>query len=101
MPYLDAPTATYVGWNIGSEGFAKGSLCGAVGSYIPFAKTKSERLKSGDPRLSIQERYQTKNEYIERLRKSSQDLIDNRFLLEIDSDLYVNDIMKRNIGLEN
>ena len=101
LPYLDAPIATYVGWNIGSEGYAKGSLCGAVGSYIPFAKTKSERLKSGDPRLSIQERYQTKNEYIERLRKSSQDLINNRFLLEIDSDLYVNDAMEIDIGLKN
>ena len=101
LPYLDAPIATYVGWNLGSEGFAEGSLCGAVGSYIPFAKTKSERLKSGDPRLSIQERYETKNEYIERLRKSSQDLIDNRFLLEIDSDLYVNDAIKIDIGLKN
>ena len=67
LPDIDIPIATYVGWNIGSEGFAKGSLCGGVGSYIPFPRTRLERIQTGDPRLSIQERYRTKKEYIEKI----------------------------------
>ena len=67
--------------------------------HFPFSKNKSDRLKSGDPRLSIQERYQTKNEYIERIRKSTENLMNSGFLLEIDSEMYVNDAMKRDIGL--
>jgi hypothetical protein len=30
-----------------------------VGGFNPFAKAKDERLRSGDPRLSLEERYQT------------------------------------------
>ncbi|MBT7276479.1 MAG: hypothetical protein HN886_08510, partial [Woeseiaceae bacterium] len=99
LPDIDIPIATYVGWNIGSEGFAKGSLCGGVGSYIPFPRTSLERIQTGDPRLSIQERYRTKKEYIEKIRIASEALKNRRFLLEIDSNLYVNDAMQRDIGL--
>jgi hypothetical protein len=99
LPDIDIPIATYVGWNMGSEGFANGSLCGGVGSYIPFPRTRLERIQTGDPRLSIQERYRTKKEYIEKIRIASEALKNRRFLLEIDSNLYVNDAMQRDIGL--
>ena len=57
-----APFGTCTGWNVMSSGPFKGQMClfaSPVGGFIPFAKTKDERLRSGDPRLSLEERYQT------------------------------------------
>ncbi len=54
---LQVPLGTYVGWNVTAAGFSKGQICGLNGGYIPFAKTKAERMASGDPRPSIEERY--------------------------------------------
>src|SRR5579863_1738742 len=45
-----APLGSYLGWNVTSAGFAKGMGCGLVGGYVPFAKTKAERMAAGDPR---------------------------------------------------
>ena len=38
-------------------GFYKGRSGGFAGGFIPFAKTKVERMATGDPRLSLKERY--------------------------------------------
>jgi len=56
VPEVAVPLATY-GKGIRKQGFGEGDLCHENGSAIPFAKTKSERLAHGDPRLSIEERY--------------------------------------------
>ncbi len=48
---------TYTGWNPIGSGVLKGRERSLAGGYIPFAKTKAERLASGDPRLSIEERH--------------------------------------------
>ena len=45
------------GWNVTAAGFDKGKICMLNGGFIPFAKTKAERLASGDPRPSLEERY--------------------------------------------
>ena len=52
-----APLGTYTGWNVTAAGFDKGRICLLNGSFIPFAKTKAERIASGDPRPSLEERY--------------------------------------------
>ena len=57
LPTLEAPAATHTGWNLRKAGFSEGELCDNNGSMIPFAATREERLKSGDPRLSMAERY--------------------------------------------
>ena len=54
---LQVPLATHAGWNLRAKGFIEDELCYLNGQYIPFAKTKEEREKTGDPRLSIEERY--------------------------------------------
>ena len=46
-----------LGWNVTASGFHKGKVCNYEGGWIPFAKTRAERLANGDPRLSLQERY--------------------------------------------
>jgi alpha/beta hydrolase family protein len=60
----DAPLGTYLGWNITASGFHVGQTCNYVGGMVPFAKTKAQRLASGDPRLSLEERYGTHAGYV-------------------------------------
>ena len=60
-----------------------------TGSFIPFARTKAERVKSGDPRLSVEERYASKQAYLDKVRGAAGDLERERFLLERDVPLVV------------
>lgn len=82
---LRAPVATHSGWNLRAKGFMEDELCYLVGSYIPFAKTKAEREKSGDPRLSVEERYKDNAEYLEKLALAARALIEERLLLPEDA----------------
>jgi hypothetical protein len=59
------------------------------GSFIPFAATKAERIAAGDPRLSIEERYLTRDAYLAAFKKAAADLIAMRFLLPDDAALLV------------
>ncbi len=45
-------------------GSSRGDIQALGGGYIPFAKTKAQRLASGDPRLSLEERYGTHDAYV-------------------------------------
>ena len=55
-----------------------------VGSFIPFARTKAEREKSGDPRLSLEERYGTKEAFLQKVDQAAQSLVRDRLLLASD-----------------
>jgi hypothetical protein len=55
-----------------------------VGSYIPFAKTAAERQRSGDPRLSIEERYSGVDDYLRLYREATEKLVKERFILPQD-----------------
>lgn len=54
---LMVPTGTHTGWNVLARGYGAGGSCGLSGGFIPFARTRAERLARGDPRPSLQERY--------------------------------------------
>lgn len=81
-----APLGTYTGWNVFAEGFSKGKNCGLVGGYIPFAKTKAERLAAGDSRLSLEERYGTHEGYVAVVRSAAARMVRGRYLLQEDAD---------------
>jgi hypothetical protein len=78
---LESPLATYAGWNQRAEGNRRGDLCALVGSYIPFAATRAERLASGDPRLSIEERYASHDDYVDSVRDAARRLRREGYLL--------------------
>jgi hypothetical protein len=89
-PLLQYPLATYTGWNLRTKELgAPGELFSMVGSWIPFARTKAERLKSGDPRPSIEERYATRSEYLEKVGAAARGLVDRGLLLDRDVALAV------------
>lgn len=65
---LQVPIGSYLGWNVQSTGYGKGGGCGFFGGFIPFARTRAERLAAGDPRLSLQERYGDHGGFVTKVR---------------------------------
>jgi hypothetical protein len=89
LPTLEAPVATHTGWNLRKPGFGEGELCDNNGSMIPFAATREERQKTGDPRLSLAERYPNEGDRAAAIAKAAQRLMQDRLLLEEDAKLFV------------
>jgi hypothetical protein len=85
----DAPLGTYLGWNIVADGFHAGEICNYVGGMIPFAKTKAERLATGDPRFSLEERYKTHDGYVEAVKAAAARAVTQGFLLQYDADALI------------
>jgi hypothetical protein len=84
-PNLEAPIGTYTGWNLRREGFGVGEQCAGSGSFIPFAATRAERVASGDPRLSLEERYPTHEAYVDAVGRAAESLVRERLLLPADA----------------
>jgi len=85
LPELAAPLATYAGWNYRDPSIgAPAHLAGEIGSYIPFKKSRSERTRIGDSRLSVEERYPDKAHYMTRIRAVAASLVRQRFVLQSD-----------------
>ena len=93
LPDVTVPLATYTGWALRS-GPQAGDGCEAAGQYIPFPKTKAERLAVGDPRLSIEERYPSFSDYSSAVKKAVDDLIARRLMLEEDRTSNLNRLLK-------
>ncbi len=88
-PNLSVPIGTYTGWNLRREGFAEGAQCGGAGSFIPFAADSGERQASGDPRMSIEERYPTHEAYVDAVALAADRLVQDRLLLRQDAQAIV------------
>jgi hypothetical protein len=88
--WLEAPLGTYTGWNPIARGVMAGHIQPLGGGYIPFAKTKAERLAAGDPRLSLEERYGTHDKFVEKVRAAAARLVDARLMLADDAARLVN-----------
>jgi hypothetical protein len=90
-PLAMAPLGTYLGWNVTKAGPFKGQLCGDVptGGFIPFAKTKAERTASGDPRLSLEERYHSHEGYVQAVTAAANTLVKDGLLLRPDADTMI------------
>jgi len=86
---LDAPLGTYLGWNItagGARPFHQGQICNYVGGMIPFARSAAERKATGDPRLSLEERYRSHEGYVAAVRKATERAMAAGFLLKADAE---------------
>jgi hypothetical protein len=85
MPEVAVPLATFTGWNLRSEKIgAPQELYSMQGSFIPFPKTKAERTEKHDPRKSIEERYTSKQEFIDKVTASANELVKSGYLLQQD-----------------
>jgi len=87
MPDVMVPLATYTGWAFRHPRTgAPSELRAMAGSYVPFPRTREERMRTGDPRMSIEERYGTRAEYLRRVEEATRQLIAERLLLQRDFD---------------
>ena len=83
MPAVSVPVATYTGWNLRNPSIGvPEALLGLAGGYLEFPKTERDRVASGDPRRSIEERYADFNTYLEKTMRAADTLILTGYLLE-------------------
>ena len=85
LPEQAVPLATLTGWQFRSERIGSpDQMLAMAGAYIPFPATRAERERARDPRLSIEERYATKDAYLARVRESALSLARERYILADD-----------------
>ena len=85
MPEIAVPLATYLGWNFMNERTGPTSeLASLTGSFIPFARTRADREQTNDPRPSVEERYKSKDAYLELIAKSANDLALKGYVMKED-----------------
>jgi hypothetical protein len=93
---LQAPLGTHTGWNLRASdtGFAW-ATSRFDGSFVPFARTETERLAAGDPRPSLEARYANRDAYAAAVRAAADQQVAAGLLLAED----VERAMKQNLGL--
>ena len=84
-----APLATHMGWSVrperrGDVGDAA-VLGGVHGTTIPLPPTAAFRQAEADPRLSIEERYGSREDYVAAVCASAERLVTERILLGEDA----------------
>ena len=97
LPPVEAPVATTTGWALRREGYGLNDGCEGAGQNIPFPKTKAERLVTGDPRISLEERYGTHDGYVQAVAHAARLLMKQRLLLEEDVQRYIDEAASSNI----
>jgi len=88
-PHIQVPLATYTGWNYRPAGSAEQAIAGTTGGYHPLPVNKAQRDDTGDPRLSVEERYGSKARYVRLIALTAQRMVEQRLLLKEDADRYV------------
>ena len=82
LPEQSVPLGTYTGWNLRSASVGGADIMSTqVGSFIPFARTKADREKVGDPRLSLEERYGSKEAFLKKVDTAAGLLVKDRVML--------------------
>jgi alpha/beta hydrolase family protein len=92
LPDIAVPTGTNGGQNQ-PQTFA----CMLVGSFSPFPATKAERERTGDSRVSIEERYQSRDDYVNKVRIAAQELMARGFLLSDDAAVIAQEAASSNL----
>ena len=87
LPEISVPLSTMTGWNTRAAVFAEGAVM-MVGANFPFAASAEERRAGGDPRLSIEERYANKQDYVDAVMRAAAELQEARLLLAEDAERY-------------
>jgi hypothetical protein len=81
LPALEAPLGTHRGINLPLSNM----VCVQAGGFLPFAQTEFERQQRQDKRRSVQERYTDHTDYVQRIVKATETLVEERLLLPDDA----------------
>ncbi|MBN2289474.1 MAG: hypothetical protein JXQ83_09095 [Candidatus Glassbacteria bacterium] len=76
-PWVEVPLASYTGWNYpaGWMGVENTPVLNLSGAWLPFSADRDERLRRGDSRRSVAERYKRKDIYLARVRNCAEGLV--------------------------
>ena len=83
LPDIAVPLGMFAGWNLYAPPYPAGELADRDGTFLAFASTSAERQASGDPRLSLAERYPQGLDALR--RRVTQALLRDRLLLPEDA----------------
>lgn len=96
MPDLDHPVATYTPWNPRHpETGHPEQIIAMNGSTFFFSRTEAERAELKDPRPSIEERYASRDDYLQKIRAAAQDLARRGYIVDEDVETSLADAEKR------
>jgi Alpha/beta hydrolase domain len=85
VPELSVPVATYTGWNLFNERSGPTDVVSSMqGSFIAFAPTKIERERAGDPRRSVEERYEGRTPFLRLIAQAAAQLVEQGYLRQPD-----------------
>lgn len=96
LPDLTQPVATHTGWNV------RHPDTGSPDQIVPmqgftrwFPTNAAQRTSTGDPRISIEERYESRDQYEALVERDAKALADAGYILEQDIDLVVQNSLAR------
>ncbi|HXW04760.1 MAG TPA: alpha/beta hydrolase domain-containing protein [Vicinamibacterales bacterium] len=85
VPELSVPLATYTGWNLFNERSGPTDVISSMqGSFIPLRRSREDRERARDPRLSVDERYKSREHYLELVSEAARALAGTRYVLDAD-----------------
>lgn len=85
MPDIAVPLGTATGWVFRPAEFGSPHEFYLLrGAWVPFAKTKAQREAADDPRLSLDERYVSKDQFMAKVKAVIERLIEQRLMMGTD-----------------
>ena len=85
LPWVAVPVGTFTGWNLRDPSVGSpNQLAPLLGAWFPFPRTRQEREAMRDPRLSLEERYGSKEGYLAKVEEEARRAVSAGFLLERD-----------------
>ncbi len=82
---LRVPLGTHTGWNQRAPETGFGWATARFdGSFVPFARTQAERIAAADPRLSLAERYPTRDDFVVKVKAAAAEQVAAGLLLAED-----------------
>ena len=85
LPEIAAPLATYTGWNLRTAAIgAAGERLAFLGSFVPLTRTAAVAEAAHDPRLPVEARYKSFEEYRAEFQRALDGLVRERYVLAED-----------------
>ena len=96
MPDISVPLATHTGWNLRNpQTGSSEQLISMIGFSSAFPVSKADRESTNDPRLSIEERYTSKKDYLCRVREEADKLANKCYILHQDIEVIIKNCSDR------
>ena len=90
LPDLTVPLGSHFGWNLRHPDTKEPDQQIAMqGISIFFETSKENRENKSDNRLSIQERYQSKQDFIDKVKEETNKLLQQNYIIKDDFDIVV------------